>query len=535
MVSGPDFAQVLHFQGGLLHRAAAAWDRLADRVQQRAEAMEAPLRSAAEAWQGPAGRAAGQRARRLQHTVDATVLPLRRHRYILSDLAYAGERLRDRARDLVAQAAAAGIRIGPDGSVTAAGADPEFARHAVATFRREVAEVVAEGARLDAEAVRRLTDDAPWPPGATHTFVPRSAVPEPDADPAAVHRWWEHLDPAQQRYLLANHPALIGALDGVPAAARDRANRTLLSAMLDELADRREELERRMALLADRSGARAAAWRLASALAEVTGTLRALELLRPRHTADGQPTYLLRLDTGGDGRVVLAVDNPDHADNILTYVPGTGAGLGTLAVGLQRTADMAGDATRAAPDQRTAAVYWLDYDAPGSLPAATSTRYADGATDQLRRYAEGMRVTSDGARHTVLGHSYGSTVIGHTAAGGLSADSLVFVGSPGVGVDSASQLLIDGDPAEDAWSNTASNDEIRAANPRRVVAATPSGWLVTRVVDVPDQFHGADPSSPGFGGQVFASDPRRHAGYWDDGNIAREHVARIVTGQQPDR
>jgi hypothetical protein len=533
-VSGPDFGQVLLFQGGLLHRAAAAWDRLADRVQERAEAMEAPLRSAAEAWQGPAGRAAGQRARRLQHTVDAAVLPLRRHRCILSDLAFAGERLRDQARELVAEAAAAGIRIGPDGGVTPAGADPEFARHAVADFRRQVAEVTAEGARLDAEAVRRLADDAPWPPGQTRTFVPRASVPEPGTDPGMVHRWWQQLDPAQQRYLLATHPALIGALDGVPAAARDRANRTLLSAMRDELVDRREELERRMAVLAERLGARTAAAWLATALEEAVSTLRALDLLWQRQTDDGRPTFLLRFDPGGDGRVVLAVGNPDHADSVLTYVPGTGAALATSAIGLQRVAAMAADAARVAPHQRTAAVYWLDYDAPSNLPAATSTRYAADATDQLRRYADGVRVTSDGARHTVLGHSYGSTVVGHTAAGGLKADSLVFVGSPGVGVESASRLLIDGDPAVDVWSTTASNDQIRAANPQRVVAATPSGWLLTRVVDIPDQVHGADPSGSGFGGQVFASDPYRHGGYWDDGNVARDHIARIATGQQPD-
>ncbi|GGL12906.1 hypothetical protein GCM10012284_54450 [Mangrovihabitans endophyticus] len=96
---------------------------------------------------------------------------------------------------------------------------------------------------------------------------------------------------------------------------------------------------------------------------------------------------------------------------------------------------MAGDATLYAPDASTSAVFWLGYDAPDSIPQAGSSTYAEDAADDLDRFQTGLRATHDGdtpSRNTVLGHSYGSTVIGHAAQNpAINADALVFVASPG--------------------------------------------------------------------------------------------------------
>lgn len=92
---------------------------------------------------------------------------------------------------------------------------------------------------------------------------------------------------------------------------------------------------------------------------------------------------------------------------------------------------------------------------------------------------------------------------------------MVFVGSPGVDVNHASELT--GVRPDQVWATTAEHDIIR------------------RVPDW-DVVHGNDPSEPGFGARVFASDPgdaddeaAAHSAYWDQDNIARDNIARIAT------
>ena len=225
-------------------------------------------------------------------------------------------------------------------------------------------------------------------------------------------------------------------------------------------------------------------------------------------------------------RTCCAVGNPDTADNVATYVPGMGTDIGNMGKDIERGDTMAADARRADPSEDTAVIMWLGYDAPDGLSAATSEEYATDATDNLRRFQEGLRATHEGERshNTVIGHSYGSLVVGHTAsedvtgdgrADGIAADELVFVGSPGVSVDDASELGMDPD---NVWATRAKWDIIRA---------------------VPDWGgHGQDPSFPEFGGRRFESDPgdpdnerAAHSGYWRPGNKARENMAEIITGQ----
>src|SRR3954452_18993106 len=51
--------------------------------------------------------------------------------------------------------------------------------------------------------------------------------------PGGVAGWWAALSAGEQRAAMAAAPDLVGALDGVPAWARDRANRLLLARALD--------------------------------------------------------------------------------------------------------------------------------------------------------------------------------------------------------------------------------------------------------------------------------------------------------------
>ncbi|EWM67522.1 LOW QUALITY PROTEIN: membrane protein, partial [Micromonospora sp. M42] len=161
---------------------------------------------------------------------------------------------------------------------------------------------------------------------------------------------------------------------------------------------------------------------------------------------------------------------------------------------------------------------------PRTGPACTGSRRAT-------RRTRGFAGPADGARA-----SYGSLVVGAAARDhGLSADALVFVGSPGVGVDHATELRM---RAGEVWSSTAPDDVIRLARPpdelarRALLAGTPLGPALA-VLDPHAErlWFGADPSAPGFGGRRFPSAPHGHTGYWDPDNPALDGMARIVLGR----
>ena len=109
----------------------------------------------------------------------------------------------------------------------------------------------------------------------------------PRRAPAAVAAWWAGLPLAGQEADHRSAPAVVGALDGVPAWARDRANRLLLRrALADPDA-------------ADRRGGAAAAGRRRPH--------------RARRRQPGGQVQLHLLDLAGD-RVALALGDLDTAD-----------------------------------------------------------------------------------------------------------------------------------------------------------------------------------------------------------------------------
>ncbi|WFE62316.1 alpha/beta hydrolase [Micromonospora sp. WMMD714] len=377
----------------------------------------------------------------------------------------------------------------------------------------------------DREAAARLAELA----GAARTGwveQPPPGRPAHDATPATVRAWWAGLTPAQRRWLVLHEPTWAGPRDGVPAAARDQANRLLLAGHREAL------LAERLSLAARRPGERAALRRIDRALA-------VLDRLAGRLASTGTPrAYLLGLDPAGDGRAIVALGNPDRAARVLTYVPGMTSDLADVPGELGRAARVQARCTAIAPGEETAAVLWLDYDAPDFLPEASSPAQARDAGSALHRFQEGLRATHDGpaARQTVLGHSYGSLVVGSAARDhGLAADALAFVGSPGVGVDRADAL---GLPPDRVWASTARDDVIALVEPprdlagRAVLATSPlasAAWLLRP--DDHQLWFGHDPSDPGFGGRTFPSGRYGHTGYWEPGNPALDGMARIVLGR----
>ncbi|HCT81438.1 MAG TPA: hypothetical protein DGG94_12470 [Micromonosporaceae bacterium] len=211
---------------------------------------------------------------------------------------------------------------------------------------------------------------------------------------------------------------------------------------------------------------------------------------------------LMGFDPAGDGRLIVAFGDPDTCRNVATFVPGAGSSLDDIGGELQRAL-----ALRERAGSDTAVIMWLGYDAP-DFADAMFQKAARQAAEPLRQFQAGLVATHDGeiGQLTVIGHSYGSVVIGVAERDGdLAAHDLVALGSPGMGVAQASQLR---DPTQ-VWSSTAINDPIR-------LAAGP--------------LHGTDPWQLMFGGNTFASAPHGHSGYFRPDNPALDSLAKIVTG-----
>ena len=104
----------------------------------------------------------------------------------------------------------------------------------------------------------------------------------------------------------------------------------------------------------------------------------------------------------------------------------------------------------------------------------------------------------------------------------------MFVGSPGVGVDSARDLT------GRVWATTSSSDVIEYAAPAPaafarallVAPAFPAAGLPAR-----DLWFGHNPSDPAFGAHTFHSSPGAgHLGYWDRGSPSLNTLAAITVG-----
>jgi hypothetical protein len=388
-----------------------------------------------ECWSGPAARSAAAAVFELSEVAAAV------------DAAFTGsltdfERLAGRAADaeeLALRALRQQYEFGPGSALeahqrleravgrlvpgmTAAAPDPAVA---IAAEALEHAAAAAAAARAAGEPAARLGTVAAAP-GATFgdlalaiafqgpvapPVVPRAAGPE------EVAAWWGGLSAAAQLSALRSAPAVVGALDGVPSWARDRANRLLLRRTLrDPGSPPREAL---LARVVDR--------RIAT------------------EEAAGRQVQLQLLDLAGD-RVVLALGDLDTADAVALLVPGVSNSPGDDLGALTRDAADVGDAARAAvPGLTVATAVWLGYRPPGTLPGIATRAAATRGGAALSAALGGLAAARAAGgntqpRTTVLAHSYGTVVVDEAAdvPGRLRADAVILLGSPGMEDDAGS-------------------------------------------------------------------------------------------------
>jgi hypothetical protein len=375
-------------------------------------------------------------------------------------------------------------------------------------------------------------------------------APPKGGTPQDVHAWWATLsDTERQRAILAN-PALFGGLDGLPAVDRDKANRMLLGTQMQQLDNDKRALDALGGNLTDDQ--RHELDRITSLLGHPgtpDGTTKPSGLCaiqdRLAHPVGGQQAYLLGLDTNAQGKAIVAMGNPDTAANVATYVPGTGADVGKISGDLDRSDKMLEAATKSGSPS-TSVITWLNYDAPPNLPMAALPQFADKGAPALDTFQDGLRATHEGvpSHNTVLGHSYGTTLVGHAASGGhtLNADDVALIASPGVGVNHANQLQLTGSPqdqvANHIHASTAEHDMIKVTNvnPSHIPVI---GWALPDIDPL-----GPDPIKPDFGANTFTSSPgtegpliagglngAAHSEYWTKGWDGLANMGNVIANK----
>lgn len=404
---------------------------------------------------------------------------------------------------------------------------------------------------------------------AMESKLEKSLIPT-NGDSAEVAAWWSALGrngAAVQVQLIRDQPALIGAMNGLPATVRDKANRIVLAddiAHDTQLQTALTAQQKRVAAEIDQLYATGKAINpltpnvpspqlkaltdqlssIETRLAAADSQLPALQTLQQKLDMGGQqysfeggqatmpPMYLLGFDTNDAGHAIVACGNPDTAKNVCVYVPGlnTSSNSTHFQYDIQHTQNMTLAADQDTGSNDTATIIWLGYNAPqfdiasGNLsPDVASTADATAAVDKLTNYVNSLRVTNPHiSNYTLLGHSYGSLVVGETAkASHLPVDNIVLVGSPGTSVNSANQLNID--PAH-VWTGTAPDDPVARF-----------------------QYFGPAPTTPGFGANQFTVNATggsfpmgQHGEYFDDptnnanndfGGSSLTNIGHIIAGQ----
>ncbi|MEW2490249.1 alpha/beta hydrolase [Streptomyces sp. NPDC048411] len=382
---------------------------------------------------------------------------------------------------------------------------------------------------------------------------PKNGWPQDNAN------WWKDLSEEQRAAYVSMHPASIGALDGLPSDVRDDANRMVLAEQraakqVEYDAWLKKEPEHYKPYISpitgrDVKGAMVPTeeWKeWNEKKKQLENGYKGMDAIQSRfdsYTSESNRPYLLGFDGNDMGRAIVSIGNPDTADNVVTYVPGTFAKLESIDGDVGRAAALQLEAERQDPAHSTASIVWLGYDAPQAIATdATETKWADKAEEPLGNFLQGIEEANHrDVNQTLLGHSYGSLVAGQTMRSHLDlpVDNAIMVGSPGVGVDHAKDLNIAPDRV---FAATAKNDLINLAPPPAGPLAPLNPKAYMELFDNHSIVHGTDPVSDNFGGRVFDVPDGKlpgsggemmpaHSQYWDEKPLGS--LAKIITGGQP--
>ncbi|KQR64219.1 hypothetical protein [Frigoribacterium sp. Leaf172] len=246
------------------------------------------------------------------------------------------------------------------------------------------------------------------------------------ADPERVRAWWDELGrngspdadglTAAQAALVGGAPVLIGALDGLPPAARVLANR--LNAR-----DRREEIVRLLT-----SGERAGV----SFTSDEIAALKREDAYLAGALAEPPAVQLYLFDPVADRIIEMIGAFGPETSMIITYVPGTGTTMESFhrdPRGVQQVGDWF--ATR---DTRTIVFVAKDGRFPETLLQANLPVVAEPTGERLAGFQEGLRQSYDPGVVTEvgMGHSWGLANVTSSEVAGARYDHVVSLAGAGM-------------------------------------------------------------------------------------------------------
>lgn len=519
------YGQVRRWNADLVEQAAIL-------VRKRSEDLERLLDDLKlvrpRSWTGETAQAATLARERQARAYEDTAEVCQAFKRELFTASDAIVELKTAIADAESLASSYGIRIGDDGSLSWE-ADPSLLPDEQEALRK----VRARPSTVDVPAIMERAEliDSALAADMARAQQPLTRLdadgnqidrlrPPKGADPNEINAWWEGLSDDERAEFVATNPSLVGTTDGVPAEFRDQANRLLLADKRRWLESERSRLHSEHDALHGR-GTAATRQRLKREIEAINGKLNGITKIETRlaqgdaASHDSDRYYLLQIQHSGDGQAIVARGNPDTADNVTTYIPGTGSELSKISGELERSDRMQEAAEASDPGKRTSAITYLGYDAPDGLSNATQQSYAHEAKYDLDTFQDGLRATHYGApsNNTVLGHSYGSVVAAVGAhETGLAVDNIVMVASPGGVYDHASELGV-----ENVYATVADQDPVDN-----------------------QPFHGPDTDSHDYGADVFECPSKSrspdifntdaHSEYWDRGNKALRNMGHIIAG-----
>ncbi|MFI9587115.1 alpha/beta hydrolase [Streptomyces sp. NPDC052236] len=356
--------------------------------------------------------------------------------------------------------------------------------------------------------------------------------------------WWNGLTQDQRDEYATLYPASVGALDGIPSTVRDDANRMVLAETRAQTQLDLNKLGPEPAkYIQNPSGTYPVAiknpaweqWNKGGG-PRFQAQLKGMDAIQKRFdspASDGLPeAYLLGFDEKGTGRAIIANGNPDTATNTAVYVPGTTSRLEGIGGDINRMTELWKESNAQSPGESTSTITWLGYDAPQSIvPGAMQKDWAYNGSPKLNSFMDGLETAQGGADNshtTVIGHSYGSTVVGDASnKGDLSADDIVVAGSPGMMVGDADDLDV---PKGHVWSEAAWNDPVPAGG--KLAGLGGYKWGVETWNGIPFNagYVQTVPSDEAFGAHRMDVDTSGHSDYWNRGSQSLKNQASVVVG-----
>ncbi|MFF3453137.1 alpha/beta hydrolase [Streptomyces sp. NPDC002730] len=351
--------------------------------------------------------------------------------------------------------------------------------------------------------------------------------------PAHNAGWWKGLSQEQRDEYTTLYPASIGALDGLPATVRDDANRMVFAETRATYQVELNAIPPEPPKYAKHPGhgrtVRSEEWKewndkYGEKIERLDNSLEGMKSIQQRFDSTGTnglpEAYLLGFSAEGTGRAIVANGNPDTADHTAVYAPGTTSNLGSIEGDINRMTQLWRTSDGMEGSGNVSTITWLGYDAPQSIVKDSPFRhYADDGAPAYNRFMDGLETAQGGpdkSHTTVIGHSYGTTLVGAAARqGDLSADDVIFAGSPGVQVGSAQEMDV---PKGHVWNEDAKGDPVPSLGSWGHGGSQEGGP------------HFIIPSDNIFGANQMSTDTEGHSDYWKKDSQSLMNQAAVVTG-----